>query len=325
MSGTDAPIFIVGCPRSGTTLFRNLLRSHPRLTFPPETHFIPSLYRIHGNPGNDRDATRLAATILRLSWMRKWRLDLDPASLRGCRTYRGVVAGVFAAWAEREGKPRWGDKTPQYAAEIPTLREIFPECQVIHCIRDGRDVALSYCRAPFGPGNVYTAAREWRRFVTAARRAGAALPSQQYMEVRYETLLAAPDATMREVLAFLGEAPVEGKIQPNPIRRDPGGGFAAPPAGISKTEIAAQNTRKWKTEMPVSDRAVFESVAGDVLHDLGYETEGLAHPLSSAQVLFWRAQNVVSVFIRRSAAGSLPGAIVNGFLYGRMRLSRPFS
>jgi hypothetical protein len=50
---TDSPIFIVGCPRSGTTLWRDLLRSHPRLTFPAEFHFIPELYRVYGDPSRE--------------------------------------------------------------------------------------------------------------------------------------------------------------------------------------------------------------------------------------------------------------------------------
>jgi hypothetical protein len=323
MTGAEAPIFVVGCPRSGTTLLRNLLRAHPRLTLPPESHFIPSFYRRHGHPGSDRDATRLAATILRLSRMRTWQLDLDPATLRACRTFGEVVAGFFAAWAEREGKPRWGDKTPQYATEIPTLREIFPQCQIIHCIRDGRDVALSYCRAPFGPGNVYAAAREWRRFVTAGRQAGTALPPQQYAEVHYETLVTAPDATMRRVFAFLGEPPVQGEIRPNPIRKDPDARFGTLPIKrISNTEIASGNTQKWKREMAVPDRVLFESVCGDLLHELGYEVEGLARPISGVEDLFWRTQNVASVLVRRSRAGRLPGAVVNALLRARDRLAR---
>lgn len=323
MNGAEAPIFVVGCPRSGTTLFRNLLRAHPRLTFPPESHFIARFYRAHGDPANDRDAVRLAAAILRLSWMRKWELHMDPRTLRGCRSFGEIVSAIFAAWAAREGKPRWGDKTPQYACEIPTLCEIFPGCQIIHCIRDGRDVALSYCRAPFGPGNVYTAAREWRRLVTAGRRAGRARPPRQYLEVRYERLLAAPEATMDEVFAFLGETPISGPVRPHPMRRDPGSQFGSLSIDqVSNTAIAGWNTQKWKTEMAAADRAVFESVGGELLRELGYETEGWTRKISRAEDLYWRAENIVAVFIRRSRAGRLPGAVVNGLLYGRERLLR---
>jgi Sulfotransferase family len=66
----DAPIFIVGCPRSGTNLLRDLLRSHPRLAFPGESHFIPEFYKGYGDPKNEREARRLGARILRVNWVR---------------------------------------------------------------------------------------------------------------------------------------------------------------------------------------------------------------------------------------------------------------
>ena len=222
------PIFIVGCPRSGTSLLRNLLRSHPRLSFPSESHFIPILYRAYGDPANERAARGLAAKILRLEWVRRWRLDLGPGDFGDCRSYRAIVSRLFEAWMRREGKERWGDKTPQYVSHIPTLSELFPGCQILHIHRDGRDVALSLSARRIGPQNVYAAAQFWKARVSEGRRAGAALPPGRYHEVGYGSLLADPEGTMRGVCGFLGE------------RFDPGVGttFAAAEAAAAEVRAA---------------------------------------------------------------------------------------
>ena len=202
---TDSPIFIVGCPRSGTGLLRDLLRSHPHITFPSESHFIPKLFKAYGDPRDEREARRLANTILKMSWVRVWGLSLDPSFFAGCRSYSEILSRLYEEWMRREGKIRWGDKTPQYVTEMPTLLEIYPSCKIIHIYRDGRDVALSWLRLGFGPENIFTAARRWKYFVNMGRRAGATLPPETYLEISYETLLSHPEATMRRTCAFLNE------------------------------------------------------------------------------------------------------------------------
>lgn len=215
----EAPIFIVGCPRSGTGLFRDLLRNHPRLSFPPESHFIVRIYRKYGEPRNQSEVYALADTILRLSWMRYWKLELTRESFADCRSFQHVVCVMFDAWAKREGKPRWGDKTPQYVFGIPTLLEIFPTARFIHCYRDGRDVALSARRTWFGPKNIYSAAHWWRHFVESGRNAGMSLNHEQYHEVSYESLLSEPLKAMNGVCRFLGESELSGDVRPNYLER----------------------------------------------------------------------------------------------------------
>ncbi|MFQ5615525.1 MAG: sulfotransferase, partial [Anaerolineales bacterium] len=202
---THPPIFIVGSPRSGTTLLRNLLRSHPRLTFPEESHFIPTYYKKYGNPKNEREACKLAEAILNLQFIRDWGLSITPSTFSGMRSYADIVDRLFEEWARSEQKPRWGDKTPHYVTQIPTLVEIFPACKIIHVIRDGRDVALSWMRFGYGPNNLYTAAKAWARFVAAGQEDGKKLPGETYLEVRYEALIQQPEKTLRQVCAFLDE------------------------------------------------------------------------------------------------------------------------
>jgi len=294
----DSPIFIVGCTRSGTTLLRDLLRSHPRLTFPNESHFIPAFYRAYGDPQDQRQAVQLAEKILNFWWVRRWGMSLQPSDFADCRSFREVLCRLYAAWARQENKPRWGDKTPYYILAIPLLVELFPAAKVIHVYRDGRDVALSWLRSRYDPCNLFMAATFWKQRVNRGREAGAALPRESYMEVRYEALLAEPARTLQAVCSFLGEAFDEALLRPTPL---PGSTAPVPwrvrPA--SSTEIVPANAGKWKTQMSAADRILFESVAGDLLEALGYETEGRRRHISKAEEWMWRLHHHCGTLVRR--------------------------
>ena len=286
---TSSPIFIVGCPRSGTTLLRNLLRSHPRLTFPSESHFIPLFYHAYGHPRTERDAVELAERMLGLQWVRQWNVSLTPQEFAPDRTFQTVIGRLFEAWARKEDKPRWGDKTPHYVEDLPVLARLFPAGRIVHIIRDGRDVALSWLRAGFEPRNLYTAATLWKRYASAGRRDGAQLPSTTYLEVRYEALVNQPDATMRTVCAFIGESYTQAVLHPSPIRgilrpKIIGGGV---PEAASKLDSIAPSAVDWTVDMPPADRLLFETIAGDLLEILGYEVTGVRRPISAGERLAW--------------------------------------
>jgi hypothetical protein len=287
---SPAPIFIVGCPRSGTSMLRDLLRSHPRLTFPGESHFIPAFYRGYGDPRDSAEARKLAAAILELRWVRAWNLRLEADSFTDCRSFREVLCRLYEAWARQQNKPHWGDKTPDYVTEIPLLAKLFPEARIIHIYRDGRDVALSWIQARFTPQNMYTAARLWKSWVSAGRRAGAALPREMYLELRYEQLLAQPRETMQRVCEFVGEPFDEAVLRLTPIRPKRRFFPRFNPFAQKQprpVEIVSSNCGKWKTRMPARDRVLFESVAGDLLRTLGYETEGRTRRIGGAERLAW--------------------------------------
>jgi len=301
---SGSPIFIVGCARSGTTLLRDLLRAHPRLTFPIESHFIPAFGKAYGDPRSAREAIRLARRILNFGWVRPWGLPLAPEDFTDCRSYRQVVCRLFEAWARQENKPRWGDKTPRYVLWIPELVALFPGAKIIHIYRDGRDVALSWLAARFGPVNLYMAAGGWKRRVRRGRQAGAALPKSSYLEVQYEQLLQQPRHVMERVCAFIGEPFDEAVLRPSRLAAPFRG---TPPAFAA--EIVSGNWAKWKTKMSQRDRILFESVAGDLLEELGYETEGRRRGMSALERGFWKAHHYAGRAVVRLASPSGPDSL----------------
>jgi hypothetical protein len=273
-----------------------LLRSHPNLTAPNESHFILRYFRTFGDPTTEGQARELARYILGTIWFKRWGLEASPDDFADCRTYRDVISRLYGIYARKEGKPRWGDKTPGYVENLPTLLQIFPEAKIIHVIRDGRDVAYSWLKAGFGPPRNYvTAAREWKRHVQKGITAGRAAPPGTYHELRYEKLLAAPEETMREVCRFLDEPYSEEVLRPNSPRdhRLPG-----PQVG-SGDRIRTGISLKWRSTLTRNERRLFESVAGDLLDSLGYELEGTGGPIPKWEDQYWKLhQKAVSMVVR---------------------------
>jgi hypothetical protein len=261
-------------------LLRDLLRSHPGITIPPESHFIPRFYRAYGHPPSDEEAWRLARSILKTPRVSLWQIVAQPLDFAGCRSFSEVTSRLFEIWARKEGKPRWGDKTPHYVRDIPLLIQLYPGAQVIHVIRDGRDVALSWLRTQFEPRNLYMSARMWKEMVTKGRRDGAVLPGRSYMELSYESLLAQPEVTMRGVCQFLNEPWDSAVLSLNRLDVMPGRKNRAITSVALQDNIVRDNAGKWRDGMTLRERTLVESVAGDLLRELGYPLEGLALPLS---------------------------------------------
>ena len=310
------PIFIVGCPRSGTSLLRDLLRSHPNLTFPQESHFIPAFFRAYGNPRNEQEAVKLGQAILNTFWVKNWGLDLEPACFSECRSFAEVISRLYGEWGRKQGKKRWGDKTPQYVTQIPILVRLFPSCKIIHVHRDGRDVALSWMLVGWGPQNVYIAARDWKYYVNAGRGAASSVPPGAYLEVRYEHLLSRPEETMKRICSFIDEPFCPDVLKPNFLERRRRLPIIGKPRTwtISRSEIVTANSEKWKKTMSPSDRVTFESVAGDVLEKLDYETEKTFRSISRAERLKWNTHQVFWYVLRRLNDRSEWPQIRNGLL-----------
>jgi Sulfotransferase family len=282
--------FIVGVSRSGTTLLRLMLDAHPELTIPPETHFFSDVAR----------ACRAGATaeelIALLTSQRRWgdfQLDADEllGRLRAKEEPgpRFVLRSFYELYAERQGKPRWGDKTPGYAERIKRINQVLPESRFVHLIRDGRDAALSRARRAHKAEPIEVAASRWKRRILKAREQGAQV--EHYLELRYEDLVAEPEAEVRRVceLIELDFDPVMLRYHEHASERmseldrdlEAESGKRARPAEARRRshELAVkppttEGIGRWRAEMSDQDKARFEAEAGDLLAELGYEPAG---------------------------------------------------
>jgi hypothetical protein len=293
--GDPVPILVVGCPRSGTSLVRDLLRAHGRITFPHETRTLPRLLAVHGDPRDDAAARRLASDLVAASGVRRWGLELDVRSLEHHRSFGAMVRDVFAAWAAAQGKPRWGEKTPQYALHLPAMERIFPGAQVVHVIRDPRAVTASLLGRPWGPATVRGAAAAWRDTVGAARRDGLRLGPERYHELRYESLVQHPEAVLRELCAFLGERFDPAMLRPNRLPADTARSWSA------EADVRIVSPQPADTVLPAGDRAAIAWEAGDLMDQLGYVPGPRRPPRRGERGRDWIVDRAASLRFRLTA------------------------
>jgi Sulfotransferase family len=291
---TPAP-FIVGVGRSGTTLLRLMLDAHPELAIPPETHFAPKLLE----KWRRRDATTPEQMLEVIVEQRQgpdfgFTEEELVERLRSLDELDGANAlrAFYEAYAERQGKPRWGDKTPIYVEFMKRIGGQLPEARFVHLIRDGRDVALS--RAVFGgegPATPEKAAQRWKRRIRKARNQAEKV--RHYVEIRYEDLVLEPEATLRRVCDFVeldydpamldyhqgAEERLEELRHDLPAaegQKAASGDDRLARHAMAKEPPTPERLERWKREMSAEDRAEYESVAGDLLAELGYEVGATA-------------------------------------------------
>jgi hypothetical protein len=183
-----------------------------------------------------------------------------------------VLRRIYGVWAAREGKPRYGDKTPVFVVALDELAGIFPEARFVHIIRDGRDVALSLLDLahPDHPRTVGRAAHQWASWVDAGTSAGVGLGPRRYLEVRYETLVSDTEPELRRICDF-----IELDFLPTMLQPEVRGRTAVPEReqwqhpNLDRPPTAG--LRDWRRDMRPHDVAVFEAVAGRTLAAAGYE------------------------------------------------------
>ena len=276
-------VFVVGCPRSGTTLLQRMLDAHPRLAIANDTHFIPRAIEKHGLHTDMRLTPELINYVR--DYKRFHRLGVDPADVdivgASSSTYPEFVAGLYRKFSTNNNKPLGGEKTPDYVRSIPLLHYLFPQARFIHIIRDGREVALStmqWANAGKGPGRLEKWTRSplavsalwWAWQTGCGCRDGRPLGDDLYQEVHYADLVADPEPTLARLAKFLGlpNAPEMSRFHEGKTRS--GSGLSAKSAWLPATP----GLREFSSELSAEDLSLFEAVAGTRLQALGYELAG---------------------------------------------------
>lgn len=303
--------FVVGCRRSGTALLRAMLASHPTLAVPPESRFLltfaPDALRRF-------DGLRLLDDLYDNESFTRWQLRRQhvEASFRDepPLSYADAIRRLYELWADKAGKARYADKTPDHVLRIGAVTALFPEARVIHLVRDGRDVAASFLELGW-VDRIEKAALAWRHRVLRAREAGALLPKRRYHEVFYEELVERPERTLRALCAA-----VDLPFDPAMLRHEKAAAEgrrteAFPHHNRYVARPLRPGLRDWRRDMPEAAVHRFEAVAADALSEFGYELRSRTHrpPLgtrfvSRRHVLRWRSQKLT-----RSGREALEGEL----------------
>lgn len=274
------PFFIVGFQRSGTTLLRLMLDSHPRVAVPLDTTGLWARYDDRrpefGRLETAADRYRMIEAFLQEERIRLWETELDAADIAARAEnvggdYPAIVAAFHEAYAAAHGKDFWGSKDPGDMLRIHRIHGWFPDARFIHLVRDGRDACLSQREQTFGHDDVLACAADWREQVWWVRRMGSLLGAERYHELRYEDLVTDPEKELRSLCRFL-----DLEFEPAMLSYHRRVSQAIPD---EKRHIwpmidrapRRDNIEKWRERMSEGEKICFEKRAHDVLEELGYE------------------------------------------------------
>jgi len=277
---TSAPVFVVGGPRSGTTLLSAMLAAHSAFDCGPETHFL-SRWSHMARTERERILDpadwpeRATAYVTSLSLGKQPIYPMYDLTVEEIRAWLAVRPPSLATMLEslttqralRNGAPRWVEKTPRHL-EVPELiTETWPEARIVRIVRDPRDAAVSLTRVPFGTPSLLTNLSVLARMNEAAadfyREPGQALT------VRYEDLVASPERELHRICEFVGV-----DYEPSMVEDRSGAtGVAAEHEwwkGDATGPLDRSRSGRWAAEMPPEVQHYAALNLGPLLEEHGY-------------------------------------------------------
>ena len=313
------PVFIVGCPRSGTTLlYHELLSAGGFAIYRTEVKAYTYLAPL---AGQFQSRTRREQLVEK--WCRSeefFRSGLESGRFRDHVVERCHSAGDFQrllmeAICENQGASRWADCTPDNALHMEAIQRDFPDAKFIHIVRDGRDVALSLVQQrwirPFRwdvSRPVLPAAVYWDWIVEKGRNGGRRL-GDHYLEVHYRDLVCRPQETLAGVASYLDH-----DLDYDRIRRTGIGSVSRPNTSFPAEARADQFSPvdRWKRDFGETELRVVETLIGPRLLELGYE------PVNDPATLSGRLADQVDRRLYRACFGAKVWLKSHSSLSGRL-------
>lgn len=281
MPEANVPIFIVGAPRSGTTLLAALLGGHSRIACGPETQFFNKLApKELSAAARDRAWPRRAVrsvSSLRLAGQPV--IDLFSISERElwddlAQRPPGVASmleSLTATLAARAEKPRWAEKTPNHLLHLDQIRAEWPTAPVIRIVRDPRDSAASMRRLPWASDSVLANAQLWAEWHEAGR--GFFGADETSTTVKFEDLVRNPEQELDRLCGFLGE-----RYEPSMLDTREAGALVSSQAEVWKEQVSGPIDRghvaRWKETMSPQTAACVSVLCQEGLREFGYEAAG---------------------------------------------------
>jgi hypothetical protein len=324
---TDAPIFVVGPSRSGTTLVRSILNGHPALSIAPETHYFDDLRPRLGEralrPLDDGDRASVEKYFRALE-NRFYGQDGGPGEVptdagelrRQALALGGTADSYFEAFCRVRmnalGKSRWGEKTPRHVFRIAELLGVWPQAKVVCLVRDPRAVVASYrdwkrAKSPAGASaDRVRATKSYHPVLSALLIKGAVEASRQAQRrfgedhvllLRYEDLVLEPEASVRALADWIGVDYAPSMLEVS----DKYGSYGDVGGGISQAPL-----ERWRKKLSPTEISVIQTCCRSTMEQTGYARERVAPP---------------PLELARTWA-SVPVAVIRATLVNRNRLGR---
>lgn len=295
---STAPVFVLGCGRSGTKfLYHTLLSAGGFAVYHAESNAFNLLGLRFGNLAYRQNRRHLLDAYYNSMLFERTGLapqDIDQRVMEDCRNAGDFLRIVMEAIARKQGAQRWAECTPLHLLYLPLIKKLIPDALVIHIIRDGRDVAASLHRIGWIRPLRWDRTRAflapaifWRWIVSKGRRYGRDM-NGDYMEVHYEELVQNPRETLSKIGRFIHHDLEYDRIQQVALGsvHNPNSSFR----GDGK-ETEASTIGRWKRMFNPSQVRDIESSVGDLLVETGYTLETSAKDAHSSLAV--RLMNIV--------------------------------
>ncbi len=279
------PVFVIGCPRSGTNLlYDTLLSSGGFAVYRGRLPVYQVLIPRFGTLALLENRKKMIAAWLRSEGFRRSGLDgaeLTAKVLEKCRSGGDFLRIVMDEIARKQHVVRWAFYTPDTVLRVATAKKEIPEALFVHIIRDGRDIALSMRKLgdfkPFPwsrrPRSLEETALYWEWMVQKCRRHGRDIPND-YIEIHYEDLLEDPRRTLDGLSEFLDHDLDYDRIQSAAL-----GTIRNPNSSFRDEEAAADfnPVRRWERRLSPDQVASLDWQVGNTLEAVGYPRTASAH------------------------------------------------
>jgi hypothetical protein len=275
---SKAPVFVLGCGRSGTKmLYHTLLSAGGFAVYYCESNTFNLLGLRFGNLANRKNRQVMMDHWLRSTLFERsglTREEIEPKILEQCRSAADFLRILMETIARKQGAERWAECTPLHLLYLPYIKKMIPEALIIHIIRDGRDVTASLNRIGWikplpwdKKRSLLAPALFWRWIVGKGRKYGRRMGGD-YMEVHFEDLVQNKRATLARLAAFIDQELDPDRIEQNAqgTLKDPNSSFRG-----DGQEVEANPVGRWKALILPADIARVESVIGGLLQETGYE------------------------------------------------------
>jgi hypothetical protein len=291
-----APVFVLGCPRSGTTyLYHALLSAGNFAIYRTESEVLHVLEPRFGDLSVAQNRQRLLEAWFNSRLFTLTGLQRDQVETRvmsECRNGGDFLRIVMEETARHQGVDRWAECTPDHILYLDRIRQTIPDALVIHIIRDGRDVALSMERQGYprqlpwdrSPRRM-AAGLYWEWMVREGRDGGSRLGSN-YMEVHFEDLIGNPREALTQVGKFIAQ-----ELDFDEIRRVGIGSVSKPNTSFQEESKNSSFSPigRWRKFYSNQELSQFEALIGNSLREVNYQMESMDH-LPSLRLNVMRAQ-----------------------------------
>jgi hypothetical protein len=304
----EAPIFIVGANRSGTTLLRLMLNAHSRIAIPDELVYFRSLFAGMQREEwlqpqmSSEDYDAFVHSFLRRNREVLMPLSVDHVADEVCAdpstNLRRPYAHVLEKWAHVHGKERWGEKTPGNLFYADVIFDMFPKAQFIYLARDPRAGVHSMMKTSLFRGDAIVNALNRRKYdVQGLDHLRRSVPAEQRTFLRFEDLLQFPEQTLRSLCDFLGES-----FESDMLHYHEGSHKYMKERAVDDFNRAATRpispakVASWRDGLSDEEVAEVEWIYGSAMNALGYSPTNCPLPLTSRvagwlKIAYWHVQN----------------------------------